>query len=100
MTPEDVTRREFMSAATAAVVVPAGMDEWYSSRKVNALTRKNSYLAQESFKAFRKTVRPNMIWNPFVIRLTRELQRFGDAFEAGKRPKLAICTPPQHGKLV
>ena len=39
-----------------------------------------------------------MLWNRFVGRITRELQRFGELFEAGDRPKLAICTPPQHGK--
>jgi len=41
-----------------------------------------------------------MLWNPFVERLTRELQRFYDAFAAGKRPKLGIMTPPQHGKSI
>jgi hypothetical protein len=43
----------------------------------------NSYLAQGSFESFRRTIRPNMLWNPFVSRLTRELQKFYDAFEAG-----------------
>jgi len=42
-----------------------------------------------SFEAFRRTIRPGMQWNPFVSRLTRELQRFYEAFERGDRPKLA-----------
>ncbi len=32
---------------------------------------------------------------PFVLRITRELERFARAYEGGKRPKLAFCTPPQ-----
>jgi hypothetical protein len=39
-----------------------------------------------------------MIWNPFVQRLTRELEQFGLAYEAGRRPKLILSTPPQVGK--
>jgi hypothetical protein len=39
-----------------------------------------------------------MLWNPFVLRLTRELERFGMAYESGKRPKLILSTPPQVGK--
>jgi hypothetical protein len=62
--------------------------------------RGNAYIAQDSFEAFRRTIRPNMLWNPFVLRLTRELQNFYEAFEAGARPKLAISTPPQHGKSI
>jgi hypothetical protein len=58
----------------------------------------NATIAKDSFEAFRKTIRPAMLWNPFVYRLTRELQRFADAMEAGKRPKLAISSPPQMGK--
>jgi hypothetical protein len=33
-----------------------------------------------------------------VEEITNELQTFYDAFENGKRPKLAIQLPPQHGK--
>jgi hypothetical protein len=62
------------------------------------LTDNNARLAKRSFEAFRRTVHPNMLWNPFVLRITRELQRFGLAFEAGKRPKVAISCPPQTGK--
>jgi hypothetical protein len=39
-----------------------------------------------------------MLWSPFVGHLTRELQKFHDAFVTGKRPRLALLTPPQHGK--
>jgi hypothetical protein len=75
MTPEDVTRREFMSAATAAAVVPG-----CSSREEGGVSTEahvNARAAQHSFEMFRKTVRPTILWNPFVLRITRELQRFG-----------------------
>jgi hypothetical protein len=65
---------------------------------VPKLTDKNARLARRSFEAFRRTIRPDMLWNPFVLRLTRELERFGLAYEAGKRPKLILSTPPQVGK--
>jgi hypothetical protein len=35
-----------------------------------------------------------------VDAVTHELQGFYNAFVAGKRPKLAIATPPQHGKSI
>jgi ABC-type sugar transport system ATPase subunit len=65
-------------------------------RYLGFYTHKNAVIAQNSFAAFRKTIRPGMLWNPFVARITRELQRFGEAYEAGERRKLAFCTPPQH----
>ena len=65
---------------------------------LDAITEANAAAARESFAVFRRTIRPAMLWGPFVGRLTRELQKFHEAFVAGKRPKLAIMTPPQHGK--
>src|SRR5580704_5312381 len=37
-----------------------------------------------NFQDFRQTIRPDMLWNPFVDRITRELQRFGEVL-AGVR---------------
>jgi hypothetical protein len=54
--------------------------------------------AQRSFKAFRKAIHPDLKWNWMVEIITEELQLFYEAFEEGKRPKLAIEMPPQHGK--
>jgi hypothetical protein len=73
-------------------------ERFFYTGRIPAFTDKNARLARKSFEAFRRTIRPDMLWNPFVLRLTRELQRFADGMEAGKRPKLAISTPPQHGK--
>jgi predicted phage terminase large subunit-like protein len=65
---------------------------------LEVITEVNAAMARESFAVFRRTMRPGMLWSPFVGQLTRELQKFHHAFVAGKRPKLAIMTPPQHGK--
>jgi hypothetical protein len=61
-------------------------------------TRLSAEVAQNSFAVFRRAIHPDIKWGDFVARLTRELQRFGEALEAGERPKLAISTPPQFGK--
>jgi hypothetical protein len=71
-------------------VVPRSL---VSSKKVA-----NADKCQRSFKAFRKAIHPEMRWNWMVERITYELQMFYEAFEAGKRPKLAVEMPPQHGK--
>ena len=70
----------------------------YRTDRLDAFTEANSAMARESFAAFRRTIRPVMLWSPFVSLITRELQKFYEAFESGKRPKLALMTPPQHGK--
>jgi hypothetical protein len=68
------------------------------TNKLPTLTGKNARVALTSFEAFRRTIHPEMLWNPFVLRITRELQEFAIAYEGGKRPKLAFSTPPQVGK--
>jgi predicted phage terminase large subunit-like protein len=73
-------------------------DVGYSSEQIDLLAKLNAAHAVESFAAFRRAVRCGMLWSPFVSCMTAELQRFYHAFVAGKRPKLAIMTPPQHGK--
>jgi hypothetical protein len=71
---------------------------YVDSKRFPIIAEQNARVARASFEAFRRTMRRDMLWNPFVLRLTRELQRFGAAFEAGKRPKLILSTPAQHGK--
>jgi hypothetical protein len=66
--------------------------------RLDAITEANAATARESFAVFRRTIRPDMLWGPFVGLITRELQKFHEAFVAGKRPKLAMMTPAQHGK--
>jgi hypothetical protein len=56
--------------------------------------------ARENFWAFRRYMRPGMLWGWWVETVSVELQRFYEAFVAGKRPKLARMAPPQHGKSI
>jgi predicted phage terminase large subunit-like protein len=63
-----------------------------------AITAYHAAVARQSFPAFRRIIRPDMKWNWWVELISWELQRFYEAFAAGKRPKLALMTPPQHGK--
>jgi hypothetical protein len=56
------------------------------------------YTASQDFETFRRLMRPDMIWGDFIIRLAAILQEFYEELITGKRPKLALMAPPQHGK--
>ena len=43
---------------------------------------------------------PKDKWGWWQTEIAQELQRFYDDMQAGKRPKLVIQAPPQHGKSV
>lgn len=55
-------------------------------------------LAREDFATFRRTINPKIKWGWFHQSVCDELQRFHADFVAGKRPRLVIQAPPQHGK--
>lgn len=54
--------------------------------------------ARNDFGVFRRMIRPNMLWNWWTDEVARELQQFRADLLAGRRPKLALMAPPQHGK--
>ena len=54
--------------------------------------------ARKYFWAFRRYMHPKMLWGWWVEHVSVELQHFYDDLVAGKRPKLALMAPPQHGK--
>jgi predicted phage terminase large subunit-like protein len=54
--------------------------------------------AREHFVAFRMFMRPAAVWNWWTQDIGLELQQFYEDLVAGKRPKLAVMAPPQHGK--
>lgn len=54
--------------------------------------------ARESFWAFRQYMDPNFTRGWFPSDLSIHLQQFYEDYVAGKRPKLIIEAPPQHGK--
>ncbi|MBV9528332.1 phage terminase large subunit [Sphingomonas sp.] len=54
--------------------------------------------AQQSFWAFRQFMDPGMILGWWQRDAAEHLQEFHADLQAGKRPKLIIQAPPQHGK--
>lgn len=52
------------------------------------------------FLAYRKTINPKIKWGWWQEEIAVKLQEFYDDLIAGKRPKLVIQAPPQHGKSV
>ena len=55
--------------------------------------------AREWFWAFRKSLRYGiMLWGWWAELVAVALQQFYEDFAAGRRPKLALMAPPQHGK--
>jgi hypothetical protein len=50
------------------------------------------------FYLYRCQVRPNMLQNWWPMEIADALQQFYQDLIAGKRPRLAIGAPPQHGK--
>jgi hypothetical protein len=100
VTEEELTRRGFISGAAsigAGVVLPQDRRR-YESKQFVIQKAGNAFRARESFAEFRRTIRPGMKWNWMTAAITEELQKFYNAFAKGKRPKLALELPPQHGK--
>ena len=54
--------------------------------------------ARESFWAYRRFMNPKMKVGWWQKEMAAELQLFYEQLSAGKRPKLVIEAPPQHGK--
>lgn len=54
--------------------------------------------ARGCFKTFRRLINPKQKSGWFQDQVCGELQSFYDDFISGKRPKLVIEAPPQHGK--
>jgi predicted phage terminase large subunit-like protein len=94
----EMSRRHFMAIAAAAAAPMQPENIIYKSNQIHKVKTYEANEARYSFKVFRQTIRPNMKWNWMVEEITSELQMFYNAFEKGKRPKLAIQLPPQHGK--
>ena len=54
--------------------------------------------SRESFWTYRQYMNPKMIWGWWQREVALELHRFWIDYLAGKRPKLLLQSPPQHGK--
>lgn len=54
--------------------------------------------ARISFWHYRQAITKDLILGWWQKEISEELQKFYEEMQAGKRPKLAISAPPQHGK--
>jgi predicted phage terminase large subunit-like protein len=54
--------------------------------------------AQESFWCFRQFMHPNFNWGWWQYEVADYLQKFVEEYRLGRRPKLVLQCPPQHGK--
>ena len=54
--------------------------------------------ARDDFAVYRKVIRREMLWDWWPQEVSEKLQQFYTDLKAGKRPKVAIMAPPQHGK--
>jgi predicted phage terminase large subunit-like protein len=62
------------------------------------VAERNRRRAATWFPAYRRVIRPGMLWGWWTQEVAEHLQQFYDDFAAGERPWLAIEAPPQHGK--
>jgi len=67
---------------------------------IDLLEQKMLYECEDDFLAFRKFLHPKMKLGWFVHDMSKQLQWFYDELVAGRRPKMAVCTPPQFGKSI
>ena len=72
----------------------------YTRADLDLIEAKAVREARASLRAFRQWVHPEMLGGWFVDSLTDELEAFWRSYKAGERPRLAISTPPQHGKSI
>lgn len=70
----------------------------YSSSDLDLLEQIAQREARSSFWAFRQYLNPKMKIGWFQRDVSHRLQRFYEDYLAGRRPKLILCSPPQHGK--
>jgi predicted phage terminase large subunit-like protein len=69
-------------------------------RKLELLLEARYRKARTCFLTFRQVMNPKAKWGWWQREVAAELQQFKDDLLAGRRPKLVIQAPPQHGKSV
>lgn len=70
----------------------------YTEDDLDAIAEYYAAQARDSFWAFRRFMDPDLVQGWFPRELAIKLQLFYDRLAAGRRPKLVIIAPPQHGK--
>src|ERR1700738_5038300 len=66
--------------------------------ELNAVAASYAIEARNNFAYFRQLMRPGMITSWWTREIARAMQQFYEDLIAGKRPMLAVGSPPQHGK--
>lgn len=70
---------------------------------LQTLEKVNQYYALEArddFWVYRQYINPKLKLSWFQKEIAYSLMQFYEDYKAGKRPKLIIEAPPQHGKSV
>lgn len=73
-------------------------DREYTQEDVELLVQLAELEARESFWAFRQYMNPKMKIGWWQHEVAGHFQEFFEDFEAGRKPRIALLTPPQHGK--
>ena len=81
-----------------APVLPAELTPEQIKALAEAAEVRAAIESREKFYGFRRYMRPDMKWNWWCQVLCLELQQFYADLVSGKRPKMALMAPPQHGK--
>ena len=71
-----------------------------NARVLDLLIEQKVRLARTDFYAYRQLMNPGMKDGWWQREVAAKLQKFGEDFLAGKKPKLVIEAPPQHGKSI
>jgi predicted phage terminase large subunit-like protein len=75
------------------VIAPA-----YNTENIRLIDQMAQLESRESFWSYRQYMNPKMIRGWWQREVALELHRFWWDYLAGKRPKLLLQSPPQHGK--
>jgi hypothetical protein len=69
-----------------------------TTEAVDLYFRQLQLRARNDFATFRLLKRPKMAWGWWTQQVAQELMRFHQDLLDGRRPKLVLMSPPQHGK--
>jgi hypothetical protein len=76
----------------------AGMNFRLNNADVDVVENSRWGKARDDFATYRKVIRREMLWDWWPQEVSEKLQQFYADLKDGKRPKVAIMAPPQHGK--
>jgi predicted phage terminase large subunit-like protein len=89
-----------MQSAPNATDAPRASRNAAALATLDDVARERARRSRTSFLAYRKMMNPTAKWGWFQLNVAHELQRFRNDLFAGRRPKLVIQAPPQHGKSI